>query len=65
MTWFSTSITAKRAFTRTPEVVKRLSELAEVDLERLQLWTFARAAADPRPEWGNPLWMDIARRLAP
>jgi hypothetical protein len=46
-------------------MVKRLSELAEVDVERLRLWTFARAAADPRPEWGNPLWMDIARRLAP
>ena len=46
-------------------MVKRLSELADVDTERLQLWTFARAAADPRPEWGDPLWMDIARRLAP
>ena len=46
-------------------MVKRLGELAEVDVERLQLWTFARAAADPRPEWSNPLWMDIARRLAP
>lgn len=46
-------------------MVKRLGELAEVDVERLQLWTFARAAADPRAEWGNPLWMDIARRLAP
>jgi len=28
-------------------MVKRLSELAEVDMERLQLWTFAHAAADP------------------
>src|SRR5437667_11657851 len=46
-------------------MIKRLSELAEVDMERLQLWTFARAAADPRPEWGSLLWMNIARRLAP
>ena len=46
-------------------MVKRLADLAEVDTERLQLWTFARAAADPRPEWSNPLWMDIARALAP
>lgn len=46
-------------------LVKRLAELAEVDKERLRLWTFARAAADPRPDWGNPLWMDIARKLAP
>ncbi len=46
-------------------MVSRLAELAEVDRERLQLWTFARAAADPRAEWSNPLWMDIARALAP
>jgi streptomycin 6-kinase len=46
-------------------MVKRLGELAEVDVERLQLWTFARAAADPRLDWGNPLWIDTARRLAP
>lgn len=46
-------------------MVKRLGELTEVNVERLQLWTFARAAADPRPDWGNPLWMDIARSLAP
>ncbi len=46
-------------------MVKRLADLAEVDTERVQLWTFARAAADPRPEWSNMLWMDIARALAP
>jgi streptomycin 6-kinase len=46
-------------------MVRRLGELTEVDLERLQLWTFARAAADPRPDWGNQVWMDIARTLAP
>jgi streptomycin 6-kinase len=46
-------------------MVRRLGELTEVDLGRLQLWTFARAAADPRPDWGNQLWMDVARTLAP
>jgi streptomycin 6-kinase len=46
-------------------MLKRLADLAEVDMERLRLWTFARAAADPRPQWSNPLWMDIARALAP
>jgi streptomycin 6-kinase len=45
-------------------LVKRLADLAEVDAERLQLWTFARAAADPRPAWNNMLWMEIARALA-
>jgi streptomycin 6-kinase len=46
-------------------LVNRTAELAEVDAERLRLWTFARAAADPRSDWSNPLWMDIARALAP
>jgi streptomycin 6-kinase len=45
-------------------MVKRLSDLAEVDAERVQLWTFARAAADPRPAWNNLVWMEIARALA-
>jgi streptomycin 6-kinase len=46
-------------------MVKRLADLAEVDPERLRLWTFARAAADPRADWSNMLWIDIARELAP
>ena len=46
-------------------MIKRLADLAEVDIERLRLWTFARAAADPREDWTNPIWMDIARALAP
>jgi len=46
-------------------MVMRLGDLAEVDTERLRLWTFARAAADPRAEWSNRLWIDIARSLAP
>jgi len=45
-------------------MVQRLADLTEVDAERLQLWTFARAAADPRPAWNNPVWMDIAKALA-
>lgn len=46
-------------------MVKRLADLAEVDVQRLRLWTFARAAADPRADWSNPLWMNVARALAP
>jgi hypothetical protein len=49
----------------TMSMIKRLADLAEVDFERLRLWTFARAAADPREDWTNPIWMDIARALAP
>ena len=46
-------------------MVRRLAELAELDIDRLRLWTFARAAADPREDWSNPVWMDIARALVP
>src|SRR6185437_9980980 len=34
-------------------LVCRVADLAEVDAERLRLWTFARAAADPRENWAN------------
>jgi streptomycin 6-kinase len=46
-------------------LVKRLADLCEVDMERLRLWTFARAAADPRPVWSDTLWVDVAKALAP
>jgi streptomycin 6-kinase len=36
-------------------LVRRLADLCEIDAERLQLWTFARAAADPRADWSNNL----------
>ena len=46
-------------------LIRRVADLAEVDAERLRLWTFARAAADPREDWRNSLWIDIACALAP
>ncbi len=46
------------------ELVRRLADLAEVDAERLRLWTFARAASDPRDDWKNERWMRTARMLA-
>jgi streptomycin 6-kinase len=46
------------------ELVRRVADLAEVDAERLRLWTFARAAADPRDDWKNDHWMRTARTLA-
>jgi streptomycin 6-kinase len=45
-------------------LVHRVADLAEVDRERVRLWTFARAAADPRDDWKNTRWAEIARRLA-
>jgi streptomycin 6-kinase len=45
-------------------LVDRIAGLTEVDPERLRLWTFARAAADPRDDWTNTRWIDIARALS-
>jgi streptomycin 6-kinase len=41
-------------------LVNRVARLAEVDPERARLWTFARAAADPREDWNNVLWIEVA-----
>jgi len=45
--------------------IRRLADLLGVDYERLRLWTFARAAAEPREDWSNRKWMDLARAIAP
>jgi streptomycin 6-kinase len=36
-----------------------------ISRERLRLWTFARAAAQPRSQWSNDVWIEIARQIAP
>ena len=47
------------------ETMRRLADLLGVDCERLRLWTFARAAAEPRDDWNNREWLDLARAIAP
>jgi streptomycin 6-kinase len=47
------------------DLVERMADLTEVDSGRLRLWTFARAAADPREDWTNTRWVDIAKALSP
>ena len=44
--------------------IGRIADLAGVDRERVRLWTFARAAAEPRDDWGNES-MALARAIAP
>jgi len=44
--------------------ITRLSDLLGVDPERVRLWTFARAAAEPRDDWNGDL-TSLARLLAP
>lgn len=45
-------------------LIHRVADLTEVDAERLRLWTFARAAADPRDDWSNREWIKTAKALA-
>jgi streptomycin 6-kinase len=44
--------------------IGRMADLLGVDCERVRLWTFARAAADPREDWGNAELLSIARSLS-
>ncbi len=54
-----------RLHRNSADLVERIASLTEVDPERLRLWTFARAAADPRDDWTNTRWIDIAKALSP
>jgi len=44
--------------------IQRLADLLEVDYERVRLWTFARAAADPREDWADARLLQIATATA-
>ena len=45
--------------------IHRIANLLDLDYERVRLWTFARAAADPRNDWKFSGSMTLARALAP
>jgi streptomycin 6-kinase len=45
--------------------ISRFADLLGVDGERVRLWTFARAAAEPRDDWKHHRLMELARALAP
>jgi streptomycin 6-kinase len=45
--------------------IRRIADLLGVDCERVRLWMFARAAAEPRDDWTNDDSMAFARALAP
>jgi len=46
-------------------LIRRMADLLDMDYERVKLWTFARAAAEPREEWSDDGWISIARAIAP
>ena len=45
--------------------ISRIADLLGVDRERVRLWTFARAAPEPRDDWRDDDSMALARALAP
>jgi streptomycin 6-kinase len=45
--------------------IRHLAELLGVDRDRIRLWMFARAAAEPRDNWNDDRLTSLARALAP
>ena len=45
--------------------IYRIADLLGVDHERVRLWTFARAAAEPRDDWRQDDSLALARAIAP
>jgi streptomycin 6-kinase len=45
--------------------IRRFADLLGVDHERVRLWMFARAAAEPRDNWKDEDSIALARKLAP
>jgi len=43
--------------------IRRFADLLEIDNERIRLWMFARAAAEPRDTWNDDA-IALARSLA-
>jgi len=54
-----------RLRSRPDRTIRRFADLLGVDYERVRLWTFARAAAEPRDDWQDNWKSVLARALAP
>lgn len=54
-----------RLYSDPDGTIRRFADLLDVDHERVRLWMFARAAAEPRDDWGDDASMALARRIAP
>ncbi len=44
--------------------IRRFADLLGLDQERIRWWLFARAAAEPRDNWIDDQWTEIARGVA-
>jgi streptomycin 6-kinase len=55
---------AQRVLSDSKGTIHRMADLLGVDYERVRLWTFARAAAEPRDDWGNVELSAIAKAVS-
>src|SRR6266566_7250147 len=46
-------------------MIRSFADLLGVDHERVRLWMFARAAAEPRGDWSNGDFVALARAISP
>jgi streptomycin 6-kinase len=44
--------------------IRGFADLLDVDPDRIRLWTFARAAAEPRDDWTRDWRLDLVRAMA-
>lgn len=55
----------ERLLSNGTDLIQRFADLLGVDGERVRLWVFARAAAEPRDDWTNDRLTALARAIAP
>jgi streptomycin 6-kinase len=56
---------AERLSEDPERTIAAFADRLEVDRDRVRLWTFARAAAEPRDDWHDADRLALTRRLAP
>jgi streptomycin 6-kinase len=56
---------SERLWSNGTEMVRRFADLLGVDGERVRLWVFARAAAEPRHDWMDDRLTQLAGAFAP
>lgn len=66
--WISSTPAARRAISPWTAAdpmptIRRVADLCDLDADRVRLWLFARAAAEPRDDWSSaPLGLARALR---
>jgi streptomycin 6-kinase len=54
----------QRLYAKPQETIQRFAGLANIDFDRIQLWLFARAAAEPRRSWRADPLTNLAWRIS-